>query len=912
MTLNAGAQLGHFEILGMLGMGGMGEVYHARDLKLGREVAVKLLPERVAHDAALLQRFEREARALAALNHPHIGALYSFEREGQTPFLVMELIGGRTLQERLRAGPMPLEDVLGFFAQIAEALEAAHERGIIHRDLKPANIKITDEERVKILDFGLAKAFEPPGSPPSSGGTVALEPESGLTSEGAIVGTIGYMSPEQARGKAVDKRTDIWAFGCMLYEALSGKRAFSGPTVQDTLAGVLEREPAWDALPPETPPNLASLLRRCLQKDPQRRLQDIGDARIELEETLKNPKDAWGIPADGRAAVRGGGRPRLALGVVLGIVVGAAAVALFAARMGPDSEREGSGARSMPVRFTFSHPAEFGPARVEMPALSRDGRHLVYAASRRGSRRLYHHDLSTDRTQLLTDTDGASGPFLSPDGEWVGFFHFDTSKLKKVSMQGGRSITLADSQVPVGGLWAEDGFIYYTATLQSGLFRVPAAGGPPEAVSDLDRENGDLIHTFPNPLPGRRELLATRAIRSYQQVGLVAIDPTRRGASPVPIMERAAFARYLPGGRLIFFRDRALYGAEFDPARLRVLGPGVALIQELGLNPLFINIAELPQYAISDNGTLAYVGRSLQPKRMVWVDESGNESEAADTELPFRQPRFSPDGRQVAVTVDDEGGSNIWIGDIERGTFSRFTFEGYNFAPVWSPDGRSLVFTSTREGLPNLYIQASDGSAGARRVTRGQEMHVATAWRPGSDEIAFIEFSAAHQGDLYVIRPGDAGDKESWTPLLPNTPYDENKPSFSPDGRWVAYESNESGPTEIYVRTYPDAGGKLAISNRGGLDPLWSPDGTALYYVEGYRMMKVDFDPDGAREPSKPRMLFEGPYVGDDISFSYDVCPRTGRLLMITHEEESVEDGITIVVNWFQDLDRMLPASPGG
>lgn len=907
MALTAGSKLDNFEIISLLGKGGMGEVYRARDIRLGREVAIKVLPEALAEHPERLARFEREARLLAALNHPNIAAIYGIEQAGDTRFLVLELVRGLGLDQRLRKGGMEFREVCAAMQQVAEALESAHAQGIVHRDLKPANIKLTPDGKIKVLDFGLGKAFEAEANDPNGGNTLALDPS--LTGEGTVLGTPAYMSPEQARGRDVDKRADIWAFGCTFFEALSGKRAFAGPTAQDTLAAVLERSPPWAALPASTPSNIQSLLRRCLQKDPRRRLQDIGDARIELEETIKNPEAAWGV---GRQAEqrRAGLLGRVLFGLALGLVIGSAAAGLLVRRMS-SADSDGS-TRSVPVRFTFRHPAQFGEARVEMPALSRDGRRLAYVASCVGKRSIYMHDFSTGETAELPETDGASGPFFSPNGDWIGFFHFDRSKLEKVSLKGGRPVTLADSQVPLGGLWGEDNFIYYTANLRGGLMRVSADGGTAEQVTDLDPERQEIIHALPDRLPGGRGMLVTRAIGNYQRFETVILPPGQRKLPAEPLLVNSGYARYLPTGHIVFSQEYSLTAAPFDLHRGMLTGPQVTVVQDLGLNPLLINVVYLPQFSISDSGTLVYVAKSMGPRQLVWVDESGVETPFSPTIMAFRQPHLSPDGRQIAVTVDDIGGSNIWLGDVDRGTFARFTFEGHNFAPVWSPDGKGLVFTSTRSGLPNLYWQPLDGSSPARRLTQGSFMHVATTWRAGSDEIGFIEVTSENEGDLRVIDFSKASGEDAGRELLPNSAYDESKPAFSPNGRWLAYESNESGVTEVYVRPYPGPGGKTPISNKGGFDPIWAPEGDRIYYWEDQRIMRVDVHQDGPLDPSIPRQLFEGNYWGDDLNATYDISRQTGKLLMIKPAGGPQEGEINIVVNWFEELKRQAPLAAGG
>jgi Tol biopolymer transport system component len=603
---------------------------------------------------------------------------------------------------------------------------------------------------------------------------------------------------------------------------------------------------------------------------------------------------------------RAGHLGRVLFGLSLGLILGALLAGFLLLRV---SEVKHAKTEPPPtIRFRYQHPAEFGPARIEMPALSRDGRRLAYVASSVGTRCIFVHDLSTGETLQIPETRGASGPFFSPGGDWLAFFHFDLSKLKKVSLKGGRPVTLADSQVPIGGLWGDDNFIYYTENLRGGLMRVSADGGPPEKVTTLDAGGREMIHTLPGRIPDSRTLLVTRAIGNYHNFETAPFTLGAPGEFGASILDNAGYARATSSGHIVYFKDYSLLASRFDTRGMKTLGPHVSVVGDLGLNQLVINVVYLPQFDISENGTLVYVAKSLVPRKLVWVTPDGTESPYSDTPMAFRQPHLSPDGRRLAVTIDDTSGSTIWIGDVDRGTFSRLTFEGHNFAPVWSPDGGGLVFTSTQKGLPNLYFQPVDGSEPARQLTQSPYMHVATTWRPGSDEIGFIELTPANEGDLRMIRFGEARGESNGEELLPNSPFDESKPVFSPNGRWLAYESNESGSTEIYVRPYPSPGGKIPISNRGGIDPRWSPDGRRLFYWEGRAIMAVDVDSDGPLDPSIPRKLIEGDYWGDDLNSSYDISPIDGRLLFVKPDGKSNEGELTIIVNWFEHLRRLLPA----
>jgi Tol biopolymer transport system component len=927
MTLNAGAQLGHFEILGMLGMGGMGEVYHARDLKLGREVAVKLLPERVAHDAALLQRFEREARALAALNHPHIGALYSFEREGQTPFLVMELIGGRTLQERLRAGPMPLEDVLGFFAQIAEALEAAHERGIIHRDLKPANIKITDEERVKILDFGLAKAFEPAGSPSSSGGTVALEPESGLTSEGAIVGTIGYMSPEQARGKAVDKRTDIWAFGCMLYEALAGEPPFRGETGPDTLARILEREPDWDRLPEATPGRVRELLWRCLQKDPKRRLRDIGEAWFGIREHQSSSMD---FPLAPPSTVETRRPTAVVLGLTMLALIGSFGAGALLVRTRSESEGSPSGgggaagAIAQPIRrfsIEMGRSAFFSPV-VSAFALSPDGRYLAYVIQQGAESGAHIRPLDQFEARHLPDTWGAYGPFFSPDGEWLGMMRNTGGSLQvlKVPSRGGPVSEVAStaSHPQSGQTWGEGDLIVYNPSINSGLAAIKASGGALEALTTLDAERRERMHIYPQVLPGGRAVLFTAVGKGDKDETVGGVDvinlETRERKR---ILESAAFARYVRSGHLLYVpystegTPRHVAAIPFDVERLEARSEaGTPVLTDVYIHP----ISHLAQFDVSDDGTLAYIGAQPFDAELVWVDRTGKTETLPLPARDYRSPRLSPDGRRIAMTIDEGGRQDVWIYDLERGSLSRLTLSGTAHSPLWTPDGTELVVSARRDRFVNLFAVDAQGSGRERQLTHTDAFECSTSYARDGSAMTWATLDVGQSG--YQIAVG-LPDREN-TPLpYFNSSFRELNPAISPDGKWVAFASDRTGRLEVYIAPFPGPGGISQISTRGGVEPRWSHSGEEVFYREDDRMMAVKVELDEAPRIGVPKLLFEGRYLVSDLGFAHDYDVGSDDRFLMVRRGDSADDfqsrtqRIKIVLNWFEELNRLVPAGRG-
>jgi serine/threonine protein kinase/Tol biopolymer transport system component len=928
MTLNAGARLGHFEILGMLGMGGMGEVYHARDLELGREVAVKVLPDRVAQDAGLLQRFDREARALAALNHPHIAALYSVEREGASPFLVMELVGGRTLQKRMRAGPMPLDDVLALFAQIAEALEAAHERGIIHRDLKPANIKITEDDRVKILDFGLAKAFEAAASTTSGGGTVALEPESGLTAEGAIVGTIAYMSPEQARGKPVDKRTDIWAFGCMLYEALAGEPPFRGETGSDTMARILEREPDWNRLPEATPVRVRELLWRCLQKDPKRRLRDIGEAWFGIREHQSSATDLPMITPPPTTFTRR--TPAWMWGLMLAAVLGGGAVGALIARSssapteaGTVRESAGERTRSAPVR-RFS--VERGDSRsspllspvVSQIALSPDGRYLAYLSQRGGQAGVFVRPMDQFESRYIPGTEGAYGPFFSPDGEWLGMIRPAGGMLQivKTPSSGGAltQVTSMPGRPHSGQTWGEGDLIVVNPSINSGLAAVRAAGGALEPLTTLDEGRHEQFHIYPQVLPGGNAVLFTSVGKNEEGrtvggVDVFQIDTRERKR----VLEAAAFARYVPSGHLLYVpysnesTPRYVAAVPFDLDRLEATrSVGTPVLDRVYIHP----ISYLAQFDVAADGTLAFIAAHPHDAELVWVDRTG----AVETlPLPlrdYRSPRLSPDGRRIAVTVAEAGGQDVWIHNLDRGSLSRLTFSGTAHSPLWSPDGRELIVASRRDRFVNLFAVDADGSGHQRPLTQTDGFECPTSSSRDGSVVAWASLDLRQS--TYRIAVGQPSLDSTPIPYF-NSAFREFNPSLSPDGKWVAFVSDRTGRQEVYIAPFPGPGGITQISTGGGTEPIWSHYGAEVFYREGDRMMAVPVEPGPPPKIGVPQFLFEGRYLAADLGFAndYDVAPD-GRFLMVRRGEAKGEtslrtDRINFVLNWFEELEQLVP-----
>jgi eukaryotic-like serine/threonine-protein kinase len=887
-----GRQLSSYRVLSLLGVGGMGEVYEARDTKLGRNVAIKVLPAAFVNDPERLSRFQREARMLAALNHPNIATIHGFEQSDGVHYLVMELVTGQTLAERLQAGPLRVEDTLKIAGQIAEALEAAHEKGVIHRDLKPANVKVAQEGRVKVLDFGLAKAF-------AAESATDLSQAPTLSEEGRILGTPAYMSPEQARGKPVDKRTDIWAFGCMLYQLLTGQRAFRGETVQDTIAAVLQREPDWGALPETTPLSIGALLRRCLQKDLNRRARDAGDIRIELEEALAAP--TTGEPTTAAKGIRALGRRALVLSLCA-LLLGAAIATVAVRNLKPSPPPP-----PRPVsRFAVTLPPGQQLAGLDggnAVALSPDGTHLAYVARQGGTQQLYLRAMNSLEAKPVSGTEGAFEPFFSPDGQWLGFFA--GRNLKKVSVSGGAALTLGASRFPLGASWGSQGMIAFTPGFDPGgsVVQISDAGGMPQPLTRLEKGQG--LHGWPEFLPGDKALLfaaTTNANNRNWTNAQVAVQSVGTGQQR-NLIQGGMQPSYAPSGHLVYAQGGSLMAVPFDPRRLAVTGTAVPVVDAV----LQSAVTGAAQYSISTTGSLVYVPGGIQgsQSRPVWVSRNGAEQPLAATVHDYMFPRVSPDGRRLAVGIVEQE-SQVWLYDLSRETLTRLTFGGdVNTNPAWTPDGKRIAFRSNKEGPLNLFWQLADGSGGLERLTTSEYTNIPNSWSLDGQLLAFSENNPSTGLDIWILRLSDRKAE----PFL-RTPFNETAPHFSPDGHWLAYTSNESGRYEIYVLPYPGPGGKWQISTEGGTEPVWNPNGRELFYRSSDKMMAVDVATQPGFAAGKPRVLFEGPYQPTPITFpNYDVSPDGQRFLMLkpSEQEHAVPTQINVVLNWFEELKQKVP-----
>ena len=895
-----GSRLNEYEVQAWLGAGGMGEVYRARDLRLGRDVAIKVLPPAVAHDQDRVARFRREAQMLATLNHPHIGAIYALVETDDALGLVLELVDGPTLGDSLATGRLPVADALRLMRDVAAAVEAAHAKGIIHRDLKPANIKLTSDGAAKVLDFGLAKAAD------VSTDAVTVT-RLGATRDGVIVGTAPYMSPEQVRGLPLGHQVDVWAFGCVLYEALTGARAFSGRSTVDCLAAVLDRQPDLNALPRQASGRVAELLRRCFEKEPERRLQHIRDARLLLDEELArvSGRPATFVPSR-RIHVR---RAVIVWSAVL--VAAIVGFAMFARHNALGSE---------PLEWQLASRESILPSHSSEVALSPDGQLIAYgsvtappgmantsAARGRGdgaqpddtepptmagmpmTEQIY---LRARAVGVARPVGGAVGsaPFFSPDGEWLGFWHAPTATLRKVAVSGGAPVKIADAPSGISGAaWGPDGTIVFA---WFDLFRVPATGGAPTVLLKVKETLGQRFYRHPSFLPSGHDVLFTIGKADNQSyddadIAVVSLDTGRTQV----LIEGGTSPHYVPPGYLIYAHAGKLLAVRFDSDKWAVLGSPFEV-----LDGVFMSATTgMAAYAVSAKGDLVYAAGPVEraARLPVWVDRSGTASPLSLPPAPYLHPRLSPDERQLAIEV--EGASHdLFSYDFKRGVLSKLTLDGASHWPLWSPRGDQLTFRSWKTGTMTLWSMPADRSAPARLLTDVGSMQSPESWSPDGRTLAFTQMDDTSTGsDIYVLTVGDRQPR----PLI-RTKFFEGSPKFSPDGKWIAYASNESGQSEVYVVAYPGPGPTIQISNNGGTDPMWRRDMSELFYRNGDSMMTVTVAVGSTLQPGKPKQLWQGRYdagagsscgMTGPSSANYDVSSDGQRFLMIRDLESPVE-----------------------
>jgi Tol biopolymer transport system component len=879
VALAPGTRLGSYEVIAPIGAGGMGEVYRARDTKLNRDVALKVLPAAFAADADRLARFKREAQVLASLNHPNIAAIYGFEDSGSTHALVLELVEGATLADRIARGPISLDEALPIARQIAEALEAAHEQGIVHRDLKPANVKLRPDGTVKVLDFGLAKALEPvSGMRPQLTNSPTITTPA-MTHMGVILGTVAYMSPEQTKGRPADKRSDVWAFGCVLYEMLTANRAFAGDDVSDTLANVLKTEPDWAALPREAPQAIRRLVRRALEKDRSRRLADIADARLEIE-------DAVTAPGDPRASRASGDRLswRVGLPWVLSVLL-ALTLAVGWLRPRPGPREPGPTTR---LELELPDGVELITQNSPGFAISPDGTRVAFIGVRAGARQLYVRRLDESHAVPVRQVSFISGCCIfSPDSDAVGFIQSDLT-IGKVTLADSLYVSLATgADYAAGATWTADGRIIFVR--QNALWEVSAAGGPPQPLLPLDREKGEVAHAWPTVIAGTNAILFTSFTGDRRDAHIETLSLATKKRQ---VVVAGTFSLYTASGHLVFFRDGALLAVPFDTDRLTVTGTPVPVVHDVAVATLGGPLA-----AVSRMGALVYTSTSATRRRLVWVTRQGLEQPATDIERDYSVPRLAPDGRRIAVAADGQ----LWIYDTQRATFTRITTDdtiGASY-PLWTPDGTRVLF-HTPYGMQWI---DSDGTGRARVIPDTSSNDFADTISRDGDTLGFVRISPETSGDIY--RMSLHGEPKPHAVL--NTPAYEGGPEFSPDGRWLAYVSNDSGQMQVYVRPVTGPDRRWPVSTQGGRAPKWSRSGRELFYLDGQKMMMVSVPPGPNLTLSSPVLLFEHAYAFGPTTTvaNYDVSPDGQRFLMVKPAAGS--EHLNLVVNWFEELKRLVP-----
>jgi serine/threonine-protein kinase len=866
ITLTRGSRVGEYEVRTLLGSGGMGEVYRARDTRLDRDVAIKVLPAYLSSDRDRLRRFEQEAQATAAVNHPNILSVFQFGSYQGAPYLVTELLEGETLRELIRRGPIAQRKVIDLAIQIAQGLAAAHGKGIVHRDLKPENLFLTKDGRIKILDFGLAKLI---GLEPRADTQGAADTEPGM-----ILGTVNYMAPEQVRGQAADNRSDIFAFGVIIYEMLSGKRAFQRQTPADTMSAILKEDPPL--LPEALAPALSRIVRRCLEKNPDQRFQSASDLGFALEaittmsdtssaQLVNKPRRPWSIAVGG-----------------LLVVAGLLAAVLWLRKSAPSDQGVSQ------VKFSVALPSNdsIGEYVGSSVALSRDGTKLAYVVNHGTERSIFIRPLNQLEGTSVAGTERGSAPFFSPDGEWLGFAA--DGKLKKVAVKGGQPQTLCDVAVMPGATWGPDDTIVYSPNFNVGLFAISARGGKPQRLTTP--KSGEF-HFLPDFLPGGKEVLFTiwNGTSSSLDESRTAVLSLDTGKVRV-ILEGGWSARYAPS-HLLYIEGESLLSVPFDWEQLRVTGRPEEIARGIWKN-LYVGVAYL---ATANNGTFAYIsGGAGGPQRsLVWVNRTGERQVISRARHPYSAPRLSPDGRHIALWIMHDIVANIWNYDPARDTFARLTFFGDDHTVAWSPNGKQVAFESSRNGPHQLFVVSAEGGDPVQ-VTSGNSEHYLCDWSPDGRRLAYVDWNSERGADLWTL---DLDSKV--TSPVANTRFMEKQGTFSPDGHWIAFTSDEAGQYQIYVQAFPGPGPKRQVSSGGGEEPAWSRSGKELFYRLGGQVFVVPMEEkNGAMNSGRPKLLFQGLF-NYTITFSrtYDVGPD-GRLLMVAEPEGPLAPRqIDVIVN---------------
>jgi eukaryotic-like serine/threonine-protein kinase len=883
-----GTHFGPYEILALVGAGGMGEVYRARDPRLARDVAIKVLPHTYSADPDRLRRFEQEARAASALNHPNILTIYDIgEHEGR-PYVVSELLEGETLRERMGGSALPQRKVVEYALQIASGLAAAHDKGIVHRDVKPENVFITKDSRIKILDFGLAKLMAPLEGEAEEAKTLRVDTDAGI-----IIGTAGYMSPEQVRGSVPDHRSDIFAFGAVLYEMLAGKRAFKGESKLDTMSAILKEDPSdiIDANP-RIGPGLERIVRHCLEKNPSERFNSARDLAFAIEALSGSGS---GEPSQRLDRVRRASRQikkreMIAWSVVAiaGVVVAVLLLILYSRLYETPTPEAARFLVYPPEKTIFQGAGDY---------VSPDGHRLLFTAiGVDGKRALWVRTIDSLTAQLLPGTEDASQPFWSPDSRFIGFFA--GGKLKKIEASGGSVQVLADAQAARGGTWNSDGVIVFSPAVADGLLRVGAAGGPATQITTLDTAKFQTSHCWPFFLPDGKHFiyLARNSQRQNSAIYAGSIDSNESKL----IVNSDAGAIYAAPGYLFFLRERSLMAQPFDADKMRLTGEPVPVVEQIGYSATTARAF----FSVSNNGVLAYRGNVPLNGQLTWYDRSGKSLERVGTVGDFLGFSLSPDQKRIAVSrLDVETGSyDVWMIELGRGTTSRFTFDQTNETfPIWSPDGNRIAFSSNKYGPTDLFQKASNGAGSAELLFKSTNLKAPNDWSPNGQTIVYNEFDPKTNSDLWVLPLG--GDPNP-APVMQTT-FSETNGRFSPDGKWIAYESNESGPGQIYVQGFP-TGGKTQISTLGGFQPRWRGDGKELFYIgPDKKLMVVEIQAGtGGIQAGSPRPLFDLRIGNLPGSPYYDVTRDGQRFLVSIIGEETAPTPMTVVMNWTAELKK--------
>jgi Tol biopolymer transport system component/predicted Ser/Thr protein kinase len=889
MALSPGARLGPYEIVAALGAGGMGEVYRARDTRLGRDVAVKVLPAHLADTPEARQRLEREARAVSALNHPHICALYDVGHQDGTDYLVMEYIEGETLAARLEKGPLPLEQFLVYAVQIADALDKAHRQGVIHRDLKPGNIML-GKAGAKLLDFGLAK----PVAGNASAATLATSPLARpLTAEGTIVGTFQYMSPEQLEGKEADARSDVFAFGAVLYEMVTGRKAFEGKSQASVVAAILEREPPPIAsLQPMVPPALDRVVKTCLKKDPDDRWQTAHDVKLELQWIAEGGSQAGvAAPVLSQRKLR-----ERAAWAVAALLVGIVMLAVgFFSRPAPHPQL---------VRAAILPPSNGGfvatlPGAGSPAVVSPDGRNVILIAAAGGTPQLWLRPLGGLSAQPMAGTAYAYGTFWSPDSRSIGFFA--DGKLKRIEISGGPPQTLADAPNGRGGTWNREGTILFTPNLREGIYRVSAAGGALSPVTKVDRAHEEVTHRWPQFLPDGRHFVyfIRSSLPEYSGTYVASLES---GESKL-LLRAESVAHYAPPGYLLFVRESSLMVQPFDAGRRETTGEAIPLGDTVQVDAA----ADLGLFAVSDTGVLVYPTWTFDiGHRLTWADRQGKPLGTLGSPGYPTRLELSPDGRQLAVRILElfTIKANIWVYDLARGVPMRLTTEPVNADdPVWSPDGTQIAFGTMRKGSFAICVRAANGLGEEQMLfDGGTDSGYPTSWSPDGRSILFDRFTVQGKARIWLL---PYSGNHAAQPFV-QTQFNATAGQFSPDGRWVAYVSKESGQDEIYVTPFPGPGARVQVSAAGGSAPRWQRDGRELFYLSSdNKLMDAQMKPAGsAIQVGAVRPLFGFPAVVGSLLHSYDVSPDGKRFIIEREFQGEVQAPVALVMNWTAELKK--------